>query len=151
MDVTRLQQATGVSQKALRLRVDEIFSAPEIARRLRDTHGLVVTDWTLEYGDFFRTVKMEKIMMFLLLTLIVGIAGFSIVSSLAMLVKEKQSDIAVLRTCGLSARGVTMIFVVQGVAIGIAGVILGTAIGVPLAHNIPLVFVERGCQCWVSG
>ena len=78
-------------------------------------------------------------MMFLLLILIVGIAAFSIVSSLSMLVKEKQADIAVLKTCGMSSRGVTMIFVIQGALIGILGVVLGAVIGIPLAYNIPEV------------
>lgn len=139
MDAMQLQKALDRPVNSYRLKIDDFFAAPTIARQVNKLFGGQVTDWTSEYGDFFRTVKMEKIMMFLLLILIVGIAAFSIVSSLSMLVKEKQADIAVLKTCGMSSRGVTMIFVIQGALIGILGVVFGAVIGIPLAYNIPEV------------
>jgi lipoprotein-releasing system permease protein len=98
-----------------------------------------IQDWTSEFGDFFETVKMEKVMMFLLLTLIVAIAAFNIVSGLSMMVKEKSSDIAVLRTLGLSSRQVMQIFMIQGSLVGAAGVLLGLLVGVPLAWYVPEV------------
>ena len=79
---------------------------------------------------------MEKIMMFVLLLLIVAIASFTIVSSLSIAVKEKKSDIAILRSCGLSKYKVTSIFMVQGTLIGVFGVILGALVGLPLAYHI---------------
>jgi lipoprotein-releasing system permease protein len=137
MHFARLESVLGTTDTGYRLKLEDIFSAPLIASRLSQSPGVKVSDWTEDYGDFFRTVKMEKIMMFLLLSLIVGIAAFSIVSSLSMLVKEKQSDIAVLRTCGLSTRGVMLIFIAQGALIGVCGVLLGTLVGVPLAYHVP--------------
>ncbi len=134
MNVDALAEAGHVGY---RLRLYDLFTASRIASVVRQQNGVNVVDWTRQYGDFFRTVKMEKIMMFLLLTLIVAIAAFSIVSSLSMLVREKQADIAVLRTCGLSTSGVMSIFLVQGAAIGAAGVMLGTLMGVPLAYLVP--------------
>ncbi|MDA0790681.1 MAG: lipoprotein-releasing ABC transporter permease subunit [Proteobacteria bacterium] len=134
MNVEAVSQA---GHGGFRITLHDIFAANRVASIIRDRYDAEVADWTSEYGDFFRTVRMEKIMMFLLLTLIVAIAAFSIVSSLSMLVREKQADIAVLRTCGLSTGGVMSIFLVQGSAIGVAGVLLGTVMGVPLAHGVP--------------
>jgi lipoprotein-releasing system permease protein len=82
---------------------------------------------------------MEKVMMFLLLAMIVAIAAFNIVSGLSMMVKEKSSDIAVLRTLGLSSRQVMLVFMIHGSLVGAAGVVLGVLLGVPLAYHIPEV------------
>jgi len=92
--------------------------------------------WADQYGDLFRTVEMEKSMMFLLLLLIVAIAAFNIISGLVMLVDEKRSDIAILRTLGISPGSVMGIFVVQGSIIGVSGTLLGLGLGTVLAFNI---------------
>ena len=139
LDLKTLSPALGTGEPGYRLRLDDIFKAPATSKYFATMPGVVVSDWSAQYGDFFRTVKMEKVMMFLLLTVIVGIAGFSIISSLSMLVKEKKFDIAVLRTCGLSSRGITMIFIIQGGVVGLLGVLLGVMLGLPLAHHITVV------------
>lgn len=139
LDLKTLGPALGTGDAGYRLRLDDIFEAPATSKHFAAMPGVVASDWSAQYGDFFRTVKMEKVMMFLLLTVIVGIAGFSIVSSLSMLVKEKKFDIAVLRTCGLSSRGITLIFIIQGGVVGLLGVLLGVALGLPLAHHITVV------------
>ncbi|MGV0034275.1 MAG: FtsX-like permease family protein [Candidatus Azotimanducaceae bacterium WSBS_2022_MAG_OTU7] len=122
----------------MRITLDDIFLAPRVEEQLRGS-GYPVTSWTESFGDFFRTVRMEKIMMFVLLSFVVTIASFSIVSGVTMMVTSKKRDIAVLRTMGLSEWGVFRIFLVQGVGIGVAGVFTGLLLGVPLAFNIPVI------------
>ena len=118
-----------------RLRLDNVFNAPLITKELEDVASRA-NDWSREHGDFFRAVKMEKIMMFILLLLIVAIASFTIVSCLSMAVKGKKSDIAILRSCGLSKYNVTLIFMMHGTLIGICGVSLGALVGLPLAYYV---------------
>jgi len=96
-----------------------------------------VSDWTQLHGDFFATVRMEKIMMFVLLSFVIAVASFSIVSSLSMMVNSKKRDIAVLRTMGLSETGVMGVFLVQGMLIAGLGVIAGVVAGVPLTYAVP--------------
>ena len=128
-----LSEITGDDRVFSRVTLKDIFSV----NSFRDASSADVVDtWYNEYGDFFETVRMEKLMMFLLLTLIVMIAAFNTISGLSMMVKEKQSEIAVLRTMGLGQHQVTGIFVVQGALIGVVGVGLGLVIGIPLAHNV---------------
>ena len=135
-----LQTITGDTSVQERVTLTDVFLAPRLAREIGGLAGNAeVHDWTADYGDFFETVKMEKVMMFLLLTLIVAIAAFNIVSGLSMMVKEKASDIAVLRTLGLSSAQVMQIFIVQGFLVGAAGVLLGVLLGVPLALYVPEV------------
>jgi lipoprotein-releasing system permease protein len=118
----------------------DVFQAPRISQQINVKYpGQGVLDWTADYGDFFKTVKMEKVMMFLLLAMIVAIAAFNIVSGLSMMVKEKSSDIAVLRTLGLSSRQVMLVFMIHGTLVGAGGVVLGVLLGVPLAYHIPEV------------
>jgi lipoprotein-releasing system permease protein len=123
----------------LRYQVSDVFAVSAISPELRLIAGLEVRDWRDEFGDFFRTVQMEKVMMFLLLTLVVAIAAFNIVSTLSIMVDDRRDEIAVLRTLGASRVQTTMIFVVQGGATGAIGTLLGTVIGVPLAIFIPEV------------
>ena len=137
MHLPDLQEIVGESQ-VVRITLNDIFRAPPLEQQLRDS-GYEVTSWTGQFGDFFRTVRMEKIMMFVLLSFVVAIASFSIVSGMTMMVTTKRRDIAVLRTMGLSEWGVFRIFLVQGVGIGGAGVCTGLLLGVPLAFNIPSV------------
>ncbi len=136
----------GVDARQLRIRLDDIFAAPGFARRAAQESPVTeARDWTVQFGDFFETVRMEKTMMFVLLTLIVAIAAFNIVSSLSMMVKDKQADIAVFRTLGLGPGGVMAVFVTQGAIVGLLGTVLGLAVGVPLAFYIPdiVAFFEQ--------
>ena len=96
-------------------------------------------DWTRSHANFFRAVQIEKNMMFLILLLIVAVAAFNIVSTLVMMVQDKQPDIAILRTLGASPGSVMAIFIVQGTLIGIIGLAMGVAGGVALALNIDVV------------
>ncbi len=141
VNYAQLQLIVGEPKPDTRLRLLDVFDAPAInaglaAGLFSGGRSLDATDWTEQYGDFFETVKMEKIMMFILLSLIVAIAAFNIVSSLSMMVKDKRSDIAVLRTFGLSPGGVMQVFMIQGAVIGVAGVVIGTVLGLILASYI---------------
>ena len=95
-----------------------------------------VSDWTRQHANYFRAVKTEKTMMLIILMLIVGVAAFNIVSTLIMLVTDKRSDIAILRTLGVTPTKVMMIFIVQGTIIGLLGTMLGIAGGIALALNV---------------
>jgi lipoprotein-releasing system permease protein len=122
----------------VRLKLDDMFKAKKVAADLADELGgfYRVRDWTREHANFFRAVQTEKTVMFIILSLIVAVAAFNLVSSLVMLVTDKQSDIAILRTLGLSPRSVMGVFVVQGTIIGLVGIVLGTIGGVLLADNV---------------
>ena len=131
----------------VRFKLDDLFAAPRVARemfRFVDPQ-LSVSDWTRNHANFFRAVAIEKNMMFLILSLIVAVAAFNIVSALVMAVTEKQADIAILRTLGASPRGIMQIFIVQGALIGCIGLILGVTGGVSLALNVDVVVpaIER--------
>ncbi len=125
----------------MRLKVDELFAAPQIGRELmRYLDGDIwISDWTRSHANFFRAVEIEKRMMFLILLLIVAVAAFNIVSTLVMAVQDKRADIAILRTLGASPRSIMGIFVVQGTLIGVVGLLAGIAGGVALALNIDVV------------
>ena len=135
-------QVTGV-----RLKLTDLFQAWHVARDLADQLGGLyrVRDWSQENANFFEAVRMEKLVMFIILSLIVAVAAFNLVSSLVMLVTDKQSDIAILRTLGLSPRQVMAVFMVQGSIIGVVGTLLGVAGGLALAFN-----VERLVR-WLEG
>ena len=125
----------------LRLKLDDIFLAPAVSRSLSgELQGdYRVEDWTRQHANFFRAVKTEKRVMFIILTLIVAVAAFNIVSTLIMVVTDKRSDIAILRTLGASPRSVMTIFIIQGVFIGVLGTALGVAGGVGLALNVETI------------
>jgi len=131
----------------VRLRVDDLMAAPRIARELAQKlpNESYVADWTRSHANFFRAVEIEKRVMFIILTLIVAVATFNIVSALVMAVTDKQADIAILRTLGASPRSVMKIFMVQGALMGVIGTIAGVAAGVVLALNIDVVvpFIEQ--------
>ncbi|MFO1435899.1 MAG: lipoprotein-releasing ABC transporter permease subunit [Gammaproteobacteria bacterium] len=125
----------------IRLQFDDVFAAPrlgtQIAAGLKTQRPeLIVKDWTQEHTTFFQALKTEKVMMFVILMLIVAVAAFNIVSTLVMVVTDKQGDIAILRTLGLSPRSVMAIFMVQGAIIGTIGTLLGGAAGVMLALRL---------------
>ncbi|MBQ74678.1 MAG: lipoprotein-releasing system transmembrane subunit LolC [Gammaproteobacteria bacterium] len=136
LNITELQRIVGGPAADTRVRLNNVFDAPALNGALTSGEGSNVRDWTQQYGDFFEAVKMEKIMMFVLLSLIVAIAAFNIISSLSVMVMDKQKDIAVLRTFGLSPFRVMLIFVIQGVVVGAAGILMGSILGLVLAHNI---------------
>ena len=115
----------GVS--GLRLRLDDVLAAPRLAReaaaRLDGRH--LVSDWTRQHAQFFRALRIEKTAMFIILTLIVAVAAFNLVSSLVMVVNEKRPEIAILRTLGLRPASVLAIFLIQGTLIGLVGTVVG--------------------------
>ncbi len=131
----------------VRLKVDDLFKAPQMARRLAMILDVpaYISDWTRSHANFFRAVQIEKNMMFIILSLIVAVAAFNIVSTLVMAVTDKQADIAILRTLGASPRSIMAVFMVQGALIGVVGLALGVLGGVALAYNIDVVvpFIER--------
>jgi len=122
----------------LRLALDDMFLAPEVARRVAVDlgGGFYVSDWTRQHVNFFRSIQLSKQMMFTILLLVVGVAAFNIVSTLVMVVKDKQGDIAILRTLGASPRGIMLVFMIQGTLIGVAGTLAGLALGALLALNV---------------
>lgn len=135
------QNVTGV-----RLKLHDIWQAWSVARDLANRmEGIYsVRDWSSDHANFFRALKMEKTVMFILLSLVVAIAAFNLVSSQVMLVQDKQADIAILRTLGMSPKQVMQVFMVQGLVIGLVGVALGTVAGVLLSKNLGFLvrFIE---------
>ena len=131
----------------VRLKLDDLFKAPLIARQLasRLDTAAFISDWSRSHANFFRAVQIEKNMMFIILSLIVAVAAFNIVSTLVMAVTDKQADIAILRTLGASPGSVMAIFMVQGALIGFIGLGIGVAGGVVLALNVDVVvpFIEH--------
>lgn len=136
-DVAALAGRGAASGVALTL--DDPLAAPALALRLQDRLGppWEVSDWTREHSAYFRAVHLEKLMMGLILGLIVTVAAFNIVASLVMVVGEKRGDIAILRTLGMTPRGVVAAFASQGLVIGWLGTGLGVLLGVVLAHSLP--------------
>ena len=132
----------GEQVSGIRLKLDDVFNAPKLSRQLADKlyeDGYVVSDWTQAHSNFFRAVKTEKRVMFIILLLIVAVAAFNIVSTLVMVVTDKRGDIAILKTQGLSNLSVMGIFIVLGTIIGVIGTLLGTLGGVLLALNIETI------------
>ena len=137
----------GEGVTGVRLKLVDLWDAWPVARDLshRMDGYYRVRDWSRDNANFFRALKMEKTVMFILLSLVIAIAAFNLVSSLVMLVQDKQSDIAILRTLGMSPGGIMRVFIVQGLVIGVVGIAIGVAGGVLLASNLSHVvgFVER--------
>ncbi|MEX2353709.1 MAG: lipoprotein-releasing ABC transporter permease subunit [Gammaproteobacteria bacterium] len=122
----------------LRLKTTDMMQAPSISRevvaQIPGKYGVI--DWTQRHANFFRALKTEKTVMFVILMLIVAVAAFNIISTLVMMVTDKQADIAVLRTIGSSPLSIMMIFMIQGMIIGVIGILLGIISGVWLALNV---------------
>ncbi|AFJ02434.1 Lipoprotein releasing system transmembrane protein LolC [Methylophaga frappieri] len=131
----------------LRLKLDDVYQAPQITRDILKQlpSQYRAADWTYQHANFFRALKTEKTVMFVILMLIVAVAAFNIVSTLVMMVTDKRPDIAILRTLGMSPGGIMGIFMVQGILIGLVGTLLGVVGGVALALNISDIIagVER--------
>ncbi len=134
----------------VRLRLDDMFAARRVASDLAATVGeeYWVSDWTHQHANFFRAVRTEKTVMFVILSLIVAVAAFNIVSTLVMVVTDKQSAIAIMRTMGSSPLSIMMVFLIQGALIGLIGTALGVAGGVALALNVETLVpaIERMFQ-----
>ena len=128
----------GEKVSGIRLKLADLWLAPKLAREIAYDLGGVyrVVDWTQVHANFFRALAVEKRMMSIILFLIVAVAAFNIVSTLVMVVTDKQSDIAVLRTLGASPGRIMGIFMVQGTAIGFVGTLIGVIAGVLLALNL---------------
>jgi lipoprotein-releasing system permease protein len=131
----------------VRLKLKDLFEAQRVARELSMSLGpdAYITDWSRLNANFFRAVDIEKRMMFLIVFLIIAVASFNIVSSLFMAVKDKQADIAILRTLGASPGSVMKIFLIQGTLIGLMGTLTGVIAGIALAVNVDVVvpFIEN--------
>jgi len=143
----------GSNVSGVRLKLKDLFEAPAIAatmtdqlnRRLNPYGNYFVTDWTQQHANFFRAVQMEKRVMFIILTLIVAVAAFNIVSTLVMAVTDKRADIAIMRTFGASPASIMKIFIIQGAFIGVIGTLLGAIFGILIALNIETIipFIEH--------
>lgn len=145
-DAQRLYQLGG-AVSGVRLRLTDLFQSRPVARDLTTAlrGDFYISDWTRSYANWFRAVQIEKNVMFIILTLIVAVAAFNIVSTLVMVVTDKQADIAILRTLGATPGSVMKIFMVQGALIGVIGTLAGVVGGVLLALNIDVVvpFLEN--------
>lgn len=125
----------------LHLKIKNVFGAPRFAQELmmQLTPTASVTTWADQFGEFFHAVQLEKTMMFLILLLILTVAAFNMVSTLVMVVSEKESDIAILRTFGATPRTIMNIFIIQGGLVGIFGTLIGVIGGIALAANVTVI------------
>lgn len=128
----------GDNVTGLRLALTDPLRAPQVAVRVARALGgdFYVSDWTQNHANFFRSIEITKSMMFVILLMLVAVAAFNIVATLVMIVKEKQTDIAILRTLGAAPRNVLATFAVQGVLIGLAGTLLGAGLGTLLSDKL---------------
>jgi lipoprotein-releasing system permease protein len=136
-DAARLYRM-GEEVTGLRLKLADMFAAPRVVRELASAlgGGYYIDDWTRKHATFFRSIQLTKSALFLILLLVVGVAAFNIISTLVMVVKDKRSDIAILRTLGAAPRSVLAIFLTQGVAIGVIGTLAGVLLGVLISVNL---------------
>ena len=134
--IFRLEGPTGI-----RLKLKDLHQAPRVAQELAGmiTEFLYLRDWTQQNKTWFAAVQMEKRMMFIILTLIVAVAAFNLVSTLVMTVTDKRADIAILRTLGASPASIMGIFMVQGAMVGVIGTFAGLALGLGIAFNIDVI------------
>ena len=145
-DAQRLMQL-GDSVSGVHLRLKDLLKAPEVTRRLQNQlepdHW--ASDWTQQHKAFFRAIEMEKTILMIVMTLIIVVAVFNIVSALIMVVTEKQGDIAILKTMGMTPRRILRIFITQGCVIGGAGTLLGVVGGIALASSLSDIaaWIER--------
>lgn len=141
INLSDAQRLYGLNQgvTGLRMQIKDPFAAPAFAARLQQQLGAAfyIQDWTQTHENFFKALSMEKLVMFVILSLIIAVAAFNIVATLVMVVTDKETDIAILRTIGVTPRSIMLIFMVQGAVIGLFGTLLGVLFGVLLALNIP--------------
>jgi len=136
-DAARLYRM-GDDVTGLRLKLADMFAAPRVVRELAVAlgGGYYVDDWSRKHATFFRSIQLTKSALFIILLLVVGVAAFNIISTLVMVVKDKRTDIAILRTVGASPRSILSIFMTQGVAIGVIGTLSGVLLGVLISINL---------------
>jgi len=143
-DAARLFRVEGPT--GIQMRLKDLHQAPEVAAQLAQSLGPQVTvrDWTRTNRNWFAAVQLEKRLMFIILTLIVAVAAFNLVSTLVMTVTDKRADIAILRTLGASPRSIMGVFMVQGAASGVIGTLAGVLFGLLIAFNIDVIvpFIE---------
>ena len=139
-DAARLM-SLGDRVSQIRFLTDDVMAAPAVSASLQEHLGsnFSTSDWTIENESYFRAIRLEKMMMSLLLSLIIGVAAFNIVASLVMVVTDKTNDIAILRTLGMGPANVVWIFFIQGAVIGWLGVFVGVVLGVLLATFVPTI------------
>lgn len=139
----------GDKVSGLRLKINNLFDAPamtaELSDKLTPLGAYYITDWTQQHANFFKAIQLEKRVMFIILTLIVAVAAFNIVSTLVMAVTDKRADIAIMRTLGASPKSIMQIFIIQGALIGIIGTFFGAILGIVIALNIDTIipFIEN--------
>lgn len=147
IDDARRLYRLGDDVSGLRLSLDDLFGAPRIVREvaLSIGGGVLVSDWTRRHSGFFRSIKITKSILFVILLLVIAVAAFNIVSTLVMVVKDKQTDIAILRTVGAPPSGILSVFVIQGAIIGVIGTAVGLTLGALLTLNLETIvgFAER--------
>lgn len=145
-DAARLYRL-GDDVNGIRLRLDDLYRAPDVVREVARQMGggLYVSDWTRQHRNFFRSIQITKRMLFVILLLIIAVAAFNIVSTLVMVVREKQGDIAILRTLGTTPGSIMRIFMTQGAVIGVVGTLGGLLFGILLATQLESVIsgIER--------
>ncbi len=139
-DAQRLYRK-GETVSGIRLAVHDIYSAPAIVREVALEMGepVLVSDWTRSHVNFFRSIQITKSILFVILLLVVAVAAFNIVSTLVMVVKDKQADIAILRTVGANPSTILKIFMTQGSIIGVVGTLAGVALGVTFTLNLETI------------
>ena len=150
-DAARLYRL-GDSVSGLRLAFDDPFEAPRLVRSAAESlditsnqNGFYITDWTRDHANFFRSIELTKSLMFFILQILIVVAAINLIATLVMIVKEKQTDIAILRTIGAAPVNILTMFIVQGGLIGLIGTIAGAALGWLLALNVTNVVhgIER--------
>ncbi|MDJ0712014.1 MAG: lipoprotein-releasing ABC transporter permease subunit [Woeseiaceae bacterium] len=136
-DAQRLFRKKGVVT-GVRLSVTEIYASPEIVREVARAHGelVLVNDWTRRHVNFFRSIQITKSILFVILLMVVAVAAFNIVSTLVMVVKDKQADIAILRTIGAQPSSILKVFITQGSIVGVVGTLVGVGLGILVATNL---------------
>jgi len=139
-DAAKLYRMQG-QVNGLRVKLNDMDEAPWFRYQLQQEWDSQywISDWTRKHSNYFQAVQTEKTVMFIILSLIVAVAAFNIVSTLVMVVTDKQADIAILRTIGLSPASVSVVFMVQGALLGIVGTLLGMALGVAIASHIDTI------------
>lgn len=143
----RSESDQGYGPSGVRLKLKDLMQAPNVARDIASAVSgkMAVRDWTMQNAQWFSAVQIEKRMIGLILTLIVAVAAFNLVSTLVMTVTEKQSDIAIMRTLGATPRSIMGIFITQGAFAGVVGTLAGTVLGLIVAFNVDVIvpFIER--------
>ena len=146
IEEAQLLYGTGNKITGLRLKLHDLFKSQEMSGIIKSNYkpNYIVIDWTMMNKNFFNALQMEKTMLMLLMLLIVLVATFNIISSLFMVVSEKKSDIAILKTIGMTSRNIMQIFILQGTFLGICGIILGLLLGLIISFNLDYIvkFIE---------